>query len=277
MTRHTAAGWNGDQGQRWRDHLRHFEATLAPVNQPLFDALELPDDAPEFGRIAEVGSGGGGATIALAQRAPEWTVDGFDISPDLVAAATQRTDAPRVQYRVADAATQRAATPYDRLFSRFGVMFFDDADTAFSNLHAWLKPGGRFAFAVWGPIDMNAWTGVVLETVRGLVDVPSKAPDSPGPYRYADVGPFVATLKRAQFAVDPPRLWQGVVPMGHRLNAAQAAGFALSAFSFGQAVAGDATLYERAVDHLTEALAPYEKNGVVEMQAAVHIVTGTRA
>ena len=60
--------------------------------------------------------------------------------------------------KTADMATATATDgPYDRLASRFSVMFFDDPPAAFANLVRWLVPGGRFAFAVWG----------VQPTIRG--------------------------------------------------------------------------------------------------------------
>jgi hypothetical protein len=52
-------------------------------------------------------------------------------------------------YEIADMATAPAPPePYDRLVSRFGIIFFDDPPAAFANLARWLAPGGRFAYAV---------------------------------------------------------------------------------------------------------------------------------
>ena len=38
------------------------------------------------------------------------------------------------------------------MFSRFGVMFFDQPIAAFRNIRSAMKPGGRLAFVCWSPL-----------------------------------------------------------------------------------------------------------------------------
>ena len=145
----TGSDWIAARGQKWSTQLAGMEATLMPVDEPLLRALKL--ETPS--RIAEVGCGGGGTAIELLRRAPAGSViHGFDISPSLieVARGRQRPGERAVAFEVADMATAAPERPYDRLVSRFGVMFFDEPQAAFANLVRWLEPGGRFAFAVWG-------------------------------------------------------------------------------------------------------------------------------
>jgi|SRR5471030_668066 ubiquinone/menaquinone biosynthesis C-methylase UbiE len=72
------------------------------------------------------------------RRAPANTiVHGFDISPTLIEVARARTlpDERSIAFKVANIAMAPAPEePYDRLASRFGVMFFDDPQAAFANL-----------------------------------------------------------------------------------------------------------------------------------------------
>ena len=44
---------------------------------------------------------------------------------------------------------------FDILFSRFGVMFFDDAAAAFTHMRHALAPGARVAFVCWR--DIAKW------------------------------------------------------------------------------------------------------------------------
>ncbi|RYE89160.1 MAG: class I SAM-dependent methyltransferase, partial [Myxococcales bacterium] len=60
----TAQAWAGARGDRWRAHLAGMEATLAPVDAPLIEALRL--DAP--GTIADVGCGGGAVARSAASK-----------------------------------------------------------------------------------------------------------------------------------------------------------------------------------------------------------------
>lgn len=269
--------WAGDRGAKWRDHHRALEAMLAPVNAPLLDALQF--DGPS--RIVEVACGGGGTTLEILKRAPAGsTLDAFDISPALVEAARSRTGTgDAVTFTVADMGT---ATPpaerYDRMVSRFGIMFFDDPPAAFANLSRWLAPGGRFAFAVWGPPADNPAMTTAHRVVGEQVELPETDPAGPGPFRYADTEPLVALLDGAGFPDVEVNDWRGPISVFGGMPPAETATFALEWFSsFTDALhkEGDAAVAE-AHHALTERYAEFARDGVVEMDARVHLVTGSR-
>jgi SAM-dependent methyltransferase len=217
----------------------------------------------------------------MARRAPAGSfVHGFDISPALIEVARGRVpaDAGGLAFTVADMATAAPDQPYDRLASRFGVMFFDEPAAAFANLARWLAPRGRLAFAVWGPPSENPWFASVRAAAAALVDVPAPEPDAPGPFRYGDAGTLLALLERAGLAELEARPWRGALPVGGGMPSAQAAQFALAAFSsFGEllAQAGDDVLAAARRD-LAARFSRYETAGAVRIDASVHIVTGTR-
>jgi len=270
-----ASEWATARGEKWRAQLAGLEATLTPVNDPLIGALHL--DAPC--RIADIGCGGGGTTLELLRRAPAGSVvHGFDISPALIemARARQRPDALAIAFDVADVAATAPQQPYDRLVSRFAIMFFDDPPAAFNNLVRWLAPGGRFAFAVWGGLAENPWMTSVREVAAEFIEVPPLEPGAPGPFRYAETDTLLALLARAGFgklAVDD---WRGALPVGGGLPAAAAAEFALASFSsFGEllAKAGDEALNAARHSLMTRFL-PHQLEGTVRLDAYVHIVTG---
>ncbi len=270
--------WQSSRGESWRAHLPRLEAMLSEVDEPLFRALQL-DRAY---RIAEVGCGGGGTTLSIKRRAPAGSsIVGHDISPALIEAASQRLqpEDTAIAFKRADMASEPPpAEPYDRLFSRFGIMFFEDELAAFSNLAQWLAPGGRFAFAAWARPANNPWMTIVGDTVADIIPMPPPVPDAPGPFRYANAASFSALLERAGFADIELHDWRGTLPLGGGLPAAEAAHFALSAFSSLSnllAEAGD-DARERAQQTLTASLASHQREGIVRMNACVHILTGTR-
>jgi SAM-dependent methyltransferase len=273
----SAAEWSAARGEKWLAQLSGMEAMLAPVDEPLIRALRL--DAPC--RIAEVGCGGGGTTLEIARRAPKGSVvHGFDLSAGLIEAARQRlgTGDRDIAFEVADMATATPERPYDRLVSRFGIMFFDDAPGAFANLARWLRPGGRFAFAVWGRLSENAWMTTVRDAVAEAVEIPKTDHEAPGPFRYADAEKLLALLDRAGFGQLAVEDWHGELAMGGGLPAAQAANFALASFSsFAEllAQAGE-TSAEKARGALTARYTAHQQQGVVRLGACVHLVTGLR-
>lgn len=270
--------WSAARGGKWSAYLAGMEAMLAPLNEPLVHALELM--APV--RIADIGCGGGGATLEILRRAPAGSlVHGFDISPDSIEAA--RAGLPPGERAISFFVKDMAVAPapeegYGRLVSRFGVMFFPDPPAAFRNLWRWLAPGGRFSCAVWGAPAGNPWMTVVREVVAGIVSLPPSDPEAPGPFRYAEVGKLVALLDGAGFREVAASAWHGGLSIGGGLSAAEAASFALASFSsFAEvlAAAGEPAM-EEAHRVLTERLSRFQQHGVVRMEAAAHIVTGVR-
>jgi SAM-dependent methyltransferase len=254
-----------------------MEATLEPLNEPLIQALHL-DSAL---RIAEIGCGGGGTALEIYRRAREGSViHGFDLSPALIESARSRktSDQSAIDFQIADAATFAPAEPYHRLVSRFGVMFFSDPAVAFDNLSRWLMPGGRLAFAVWSRLEDNPWMTTARDAVGEVVELQRQDEDAPGAFRYGDAGKLLGILETAGFRELDVTDWRKKLAIGGGLPAAQAADFALASFSSFSEVLAEAgsEAADRAHRILTARLEAHEDDGIVKMDACVHIVTGMR-
>lgn len=276
MTREPVPDWAAARSDKWRRQLAGLEAMLAPIDEPLIKALALT--APV--RIADVGCGGGATTMEVLRRAPAGSVaHGLDLSPALIEVARRRQGGhgSSVAFEVADMGTMPPPEPpYDRLVSRLGVMFFNDPPAAFANLRRWLEPGGRFAFAVWGPVADNPWMTATRGAVAEAIDPLPIDPSAPGPFRYGNVEPLVSLLARTGFADVTVTDWRQALPIGDRLPAPEAARFALAAFSsFAELLSdagGDAP--NRARRALAARFTPHEREGIVLMPARIHIITG---
>ena len=270
--------WAGTRGEKWCAQLPGMEAMLSPVDEPLIRALRLEESC----RIADIGCGGGGTTREILRRAPAGSVvHGFDISLALIesARARMRSDERAITFEVADVATAPAPErPYDRLVSRFGIMFYDDPPAAFAKLARWLAPGGRFAFAVWGRPAENSWAKSVREAVAEVVDVPPPDPEVPGPFRYAGADKLSTLLEKAGMGDVDVGDWRGALPIGGGLPAAQAAHFALTSFSVGEllAEAGDEAV-DAVRQSLTARFSRHQEGGAVRMDASVRVFTGVRS
>src|SRR5207248_9215027 len=151
MAQHNAdqvADWNGQSGERWVAHQARVDAGLAVFGQAAIEAA-----APATGEsVLDVGCGAGASSLALGARVGAGgQVLGVDISEPLIgrARALAPQDTP-VLFRVADASSAELPEgAFDILFSRFGVMFFDDPTAAFAHMRHALKPRGRVAFVCW--------------------------------------------------------------------------------------------------------------------------------
>ncbi|MBV1930673.1 MAG: methyltransferase domain-containing protein [Porticoccaceae bacterium] len=200
--------WNGEGGQKWVGREDRLEASLQPFGQCAIDAAMISGDE----RGLDIGFGCGETTIQLAaELGPGGHVHGLDISTTMVEAAqnrAKRSAVKNISFECADA--QTSALPenhYDFVFSRFGVMFFDDPVTAFKNIYRSLKPGGRLVFMCWAGRDDNAWVRLPLEVVANYISVPALPPSgTPGPFSLSDETRVKSILNEAGFcdvAVEP--------------------------------------------------------------------------
>lgn len=206
--------WAGEMGERWLASLDRFEGMIAPIGAAL---LARADYQPGE-RVLDLGCGGGATTLAIAEVVgPQGTALGLDIAPMLIGRARQRAaDAgSAARFVCADAATaQLAEQPFDRLFSRFGSMFFAEPVPAFANLRTMLKPGARIDLAVWAHPRDNAWMMEVMGVVRAHVEVPPAVPRAPGPFAFEDLGYLEEILAASGFAGMDVVAYQGEQPVG---------------------------------------------------------------
>ncbi|HEX4303873.1 MAG TPA: class I SAM-dependent methyltransferase [Rhizomicrobium sp.] len=205
--------WNGPAGDKWAKFQSDMDRNLADVTAAL-----VPFAAAGPGmRVLDIGCGAGQTSYLLAEAVgPAGHVTGVDISAPLLAAARARPGAARnADFIEADAAFHPFKPEYDLVFSRFGVMFFDDPNAAFANIRKALRPGGRLAFACWRPAAENQWVTVPAGAARDLLP-PQPAPDplAPGPFAFADPERIAKILSGAGFHTVRTQRLDGVMNFG---------------------------------------------------------------
>lgn len=272
------ADWSGTAGARWAENVDHFETMLAPPGAALLDWCGF---APGE-RVVEIGCGGGGLTRAIAARvAPGGSVLGLDISDGLVALAAARAAAAGIDtaaFLAGDAQrTIPPQAPFDRLVSRFGVMFFADPAAAMANLRAMIAPGGRLDFAVWAPAEVNPQfvaTGMVAREHLGLAPAD---PRGPGPLAFSDTGYLEGLLTGAGFTEVAFSSWEGALPFapaGTRLEDAAELMLRTSAIADAMREAEPA-VHEAARADLVARLADHHGPQGLLLPAQVHLVRAT--
>lgn len=191
--------WNGKSGETWRDNQERLDRMLAPYGEAAIAAAALASGE----RVLDIGCGAGATSLALAARVGAGGyVLGLDISEPLIARAQERLPpgAP-LAFELGDASSAQLPTAaFDLLFSRFGVMFFDDSAAAFTHMRRALKPSGRLAFVCWRPAKENEWVSLPMRAASGLFEVSAPDPNAPGPFAFADTARVRGILSEAGFA-----------------------------------------------------------------------------
>ncbi|MFT3898914.1 MAG: class I SAM-dependent methyltransferase [Gordonia sp. (in: high G+C Gram-positive bacteria)] len=181
----------------WVENETLFDAVYAPVTGAILAAADLGPDM----RVLDVGCGSG--TLLAAGSAAGADMVGVDIAPDMVDAARRRVPAATVLLGNAqsmDIGAEAPGAPFERVVSRFGVMFFDNPARAFANLLGATAPDARLVFACWRGVAENpTFGGAGTEVITARLPHPPAppAPGSPGPVAFADRGALVAMLKSA--------------------------------------------------------------------------------
>ncbi len=179
--------WNGEAGQKWVDQSNRLDTMLAPFANKVLDAAAIQSGE----RALDVGCGAGILTLGATERSGGETGSlGVDVSAPLLDLARKRaTEAGSpATFERADASTFTVEDKLDLMISRFGVMFFEEPDTAFANIRAQIRPGGRMAFMCWQALPMNDWAFAPFQAALPLLKQapPTPDPTAPGPFAFAD-------------------------------------------------------------------------------------------
>jgi SAM-dependent methyltransferase len=277
-SRDAKLAWQDEGGKKWVRNQARTDAQLGPIGRLALDALLLHESES----VLDVGCGAGQTLFELAARVgPQGHVLGLDVSPPLVEYARHRVQeggASNIELMLGDAAQVRPSRPMDALFSRFGVMFFDDALAAFKNLRNALRAGGRMSFVCWQGMEDNPWATVPLRAIQRIVpDTPLPAflePGQPGPFRFADAAWVQALLLDAGFSGVQVATHRQNLVVGGAQTVDEAVEFLLEIGPGARlAAASPPELWPRFRAALTAALEPHQSARGIELPSAVYVVT----
>ena len=272
--------WNEVSGPRWVEMGDVIDAQIAPLGEAAMDRAGL-----ETGhRVLDIGCGCGQTTLGLAARVGDpGSVLGLDISGPMLARAADRAREEGVsnaRFEQADAQTfDFGGDKFDRLFSRFGVMFFASPGDAFTNLRTALRPGGRLTFVCWQKLDLNPWMHLpILAAAKHLPPAgPPPKPNAPGPFAFADVDRVRSILRDSGFTKIEHESFEKNLLIGGGAPLDQAVRFVAQ---LGPAAAAlrDATpeLKSTVMDEIQRAIEGFQQDDGVRIPSATWIVSAER-
>lgn len=192
--------WGGaaTDWEKWDDW---FEEQQVPVTDWLCTSAGLQPGM----QVLDLASGAGQPGFTAAGRVgPTGRVVSSDFAPEMVAAAerlSKRKGLTNVEHRQVDIESiPFPDASFDAVTCRFGLMFCPDPAKGAREIARVLKPGGRFALAVWDVPAKNGQFTAFTSVLAEIAPPPPPDPKAPGLFRLAAPGELDSLLGGAGFA-----------------------------------------------------------------------------
>ena len=266
--------WNGPAGDSWAKSAKTQDIMIGDMGLAAMDACDLhPGHA-----VLDIGCGSGSTTLEIARRVGAGgRAVGIDISTPMLAVATERArdeGISNISFENRDVAEYEfEPAVFERVFSRFGVMFFADPVAAFANIKTAVKPGGRLAFVCWKTRTENEWMEIPFNAaLRHVQAPPPPQPGEPGPTSFADPERVRRILSESGFERIGIELLELPISLGKDIASAVNRLVQLGPAGRLLRDASDETKAAVAAE-LTEVMAPFEADGAVRLGGRAWIVS----
>jgi enediyne biosynthesis protein CalE5 len=192
------AAWD-DSAEGWKRWWPTFERAAQTVNDRLVEIAGVRAG----NRVLDIATGSGEPALTAARAVgPSGRVVAVDMSPGMLAIARERIDAAHlnnVDLVESDAESLRLdPNSFDAVICRWGLMFMPDLDGVVRAMHRALKPGGRFATAVWSAADKVPMCGLARAAIQKITGI-VPPPNAPDPTKLADTTILERSLSAASF------------------------------------------------------------------------------
>jgi ubiquinone/menaquinone biosynthesis C-methylase UbiE len=149
---------------------------IAPANTDLLAALD-----PGYGEtILDVACGTGEPALTLARRVGDAKITAVDAAEGMLGVARKKAENEGLTDITFECMPAEQLTfpdnHFDAVSCRFGVMLFDDPAAGLKQIQRVLKPGGRYALAVWGPAETQSSFKLISDVIDPLMEEGKKTP-----------------------------------------------------------------------------------------------------
>jgi SAM-dependent methyltransferase len=184
----------------WKKWWPLFEQSAQHVSDRLVELAGVkPGD-----RVLDIATGNGEPAVTAARRVgSSGRVVATDQSPGMLAIGRERAGGigvNNIDFIESDAETLSVSQrDFDAVVCRWGLMFMPDLNAALRNIRERMKPGARFATAVWSTPDKVPMITLAADTVRKLANLPPPPPNAMDPLRLADTSILKNALEQSGF------------------------------------------------------------------------------
>ena len=191
--------WNQKYGHKWVDNDNSMNERLTILTKTLFLKINIQ----EGDKVLDIGCGGGQTSYEASKLVGEnGYVLGADISDLLLNLAKSKySKIKNLDFKNCDAQNfDFEKKSFNKVISRFGVMFFKNPIDAFQNVNKSIKDGGSLNFVCWTDMMENefhtAATNIILKHTNK--EYPKLTRD-PGPFAFNDSEYIKDILNHSEF------------------------------------------------------------------------------
>src|SRR3954468_1044998 len=269
------AAWDGPLFARFVEYRPIVTPGLSSHGEKALSLYPPPVGAS----VLDVGCGFGDATERTAGPiGSTGHAHGVDVAPRFIESCKADVKASNASFSVADVQFDDLGGPYDYVFSRFGVMFFENPGAAMRNIRRSMAPGARLVAVVWRIREDNPWMYEAQQIVERLIGRPDEYDEptcGPGPFSMAGADTTSGILVGAGFTDVSLTRCDKPILIGHDVD--QAIDLMMALGPAGEMVRlwGDrqAHRHEEIRSALQEGLAKLETGNGVEGMASTWIVS----
>lgn len=191
--------WNNKTVYPWIKYDLHMNQKFENITNILFSDIKIKKGE----QICDIGCGSGFTCFIPSKKVGnKGNIIGIDISKPLLNLFNNKykkiknitsinTDIELVKLK---------ENAFDHIYSRFGVMFFNNPVIAFKNMHSSLKKGGDLTFVCWTNFKNNQFHSIPVKALKEITNfkIP-KITNTPGPFAFHEKKYIIKILKKSNF------------------------------------------------------------------------------
>ncbi len=191
--------WNKGIGQKWVKEDDSMNERFAILTKELFSRAKINEND----RVLDIGCGGGITSFEASKLVGEnGYVIGADISEILLNLAKRKySNIKNLEFKYCDVQNYDfEKKTFNKVISRFGVMFFQNSIEAFKKINDSIQDGGTLNFVCWTNVVENEFfTAAANIIIKYLNKDFPEVTRAPGPFAFSEEEYIKKNLKAAAF------------------------------------------------------------------------------
>ena len=269
--------WNEGIGRKWVEEDDSMNERLSILTKELFLRSNIKRDD----KILDIGCGGGQTTFDASEMVGEnGYVVGADISKILLDLAESKyANTKNLEFKYCDVQNYEFEKKiFNKVISRFGVMFFGNPIEAFKNIYTSIQDGGSLHFVCWTDVMENEFFTISANIiVKHLNKDFPETTRAPGPFAFSDEDYIKQILNASGFKNIKVEKVNSVISTN---DTPEKDGDLLFSIGLGGRLLSEANLSEKELsiikDEIIEVSQKKRENGNTTYKACLNYVSATK-